>query len=162
MKVNDAVIGAFLLVLGVVVFGHAGTFRDIPGQNVGPSAFPRVIATGLFVFSLPLIVRGLRDWRRPRPPVPGQAAPVIPGVSAAGLRNAALTLLLVGLYIGASHWTGFLPLGFAIVAILLAIQGVRLWLAVVVAASVTAVAYYAFAEVLRVPLPWGPLERLLW
>ena len=161
MKINDAVIGAFLLVLGVVVFDHAGTFRDIPGQNVGPSAFPRVIAGGLILFSLPLIVRGVRDWRRPRPALTQPASATL-SVSAAGLRNAALTLLLVGLYIGASHWTGFLPMGFAIVAVLLAVQGVRLWLAVAVAASVTAVAYYAFAEVLRVPLPWGPLERLLW
>ena len=161
MKINDAVIGAFLLVLGVVVFDHAGTFRDIPGQNVGPSAFPRVIAGGLILFSLPLIVRGVRDWRRPRQ-APAQPAPATLSISAAGLRNAALTLLLVGLYIGASHWTGFLPMGFAIVAVLLAVQGVRLWLAAAVAASVTAVAYYAFAEVLRVPLPWGPLERLLW
>ncbi|HKB54433.1 MAG TPA: tripartite tricarboxylate transporter TctB family protein, partial [Ramlibacter sp.] len=60
MKVNDAIFGLVLLVLGVaVLFGIQG-YPKIPGQPVGPALFPGIIATGLCIGGVLLVIRGLR------------------------------------------------------------------------------------------------------
>ena len=60
MKINDAVFGALLLVLGLAVLLHVQVFPKIPGQNVGPALFPGSIAAALVVCALLLIVSGVR------------------------------------------------------------------------------------------------------
>ena len=40
MKLNDAVCGALLLLLGAVVLVHVQGFPKIPGQQYGPALFP--------------------------------------------------------------------------------------------------------------------------
>jgi putative tricarboxylic transport membrane protein len=60
MKLNDAVFGAVFLVLSLLVLWTIQGYPKIPGQNVGPSAFPGAIAVGLAVCSLLLIRNG---WR---------------------------------------------------------------------------------------------------
>ena len=59
MKLNDAVWGALLLLLGVVVLVHVQAFPTIPGQQVGPALFPGLVAVGLGVCGVLLIVKGL-------------------------------------------------------------------------------------------------------
>ena len=41
MKLNDAVFGAVLLLLGVVVLVHVQSFPPIPGQKYGPAICSR-------------------------------------------------------------------------------------------------------------------------
>src|SRR5918912_795821 len=77
MKFNDAIFGAVFLLLGVAVLVHVQSFPQIPGQNVGPSLFPGVVAVGLIVCASLLIISGVRgratqrwidtgDWLRSR------------------------------------------------------------------------------------------------
>ena len=40
MKLNDAVWGALLALLGAAIVVHVQSFPRIPGQNVGPALFP--------------------------------------------------------------------------------------------------------------------------
>ena len=61
MKLNDAVFGAVFLALSLLVFWSIQSYPNIPGQNVGPSAFPGAIAVGLAVCSLLLIRNGWRE-----------------------------------------------------------------------------------------------------
>jgi putative tricarboxylic transport membrane protein len=154
VKVNDAVFGVLLLALGVAVLWHVQSFPKIPGQNVGPALFPGSIAAGLIVCAVLLIASGLRSrpaarwfeglpWTRPPRHVGAFAALVLATIA----------------YILFSTSVGFLiiaPLGLA--AMLIAF-GVRRRLAVVVAIVGTIVIWYAFYKLLRVPLPWGVLER---
>src|SRR3954451_13357652 len=63
MKLNDAVWGALLLALSAAVLFTIQGFPNIPGQNIGPGAFPGLIATALAVCALILVVRGVRDLR---------------------------------------------------------------------------------------------------
>ena len=60
MKLNDAVWGALLLLLGAAVLVHVQAFPTIPGQQVGPALFPGLVAAGLGVCGVLLIVKGLR------------------------------------------------------------------------------------------------------
>ena len=154
MKINDAVFGVLLLALGIAVLWHVQSFPKMPGQNVGPALFPGSIAAGIIVCALLLIVSGLRSRPAARwfEGLPWTRSPR--HVAA----FAALVLATIA-YILFSTSVGFLiiaPLGLA--AMLVAF-GVRRRLAVIVAIIGTIVIWYAFYKLLRVPLPWGVLER---
>ena len=81
MKLNDAVFGLVLLVLGGAVLVVVQAFPKIPGQQVGPALFPGLIAAGLCIGGLILLWRGwqtraavpwleLEDWVRSRTTCP--------------------------------------------------------------------------------------------
>src|SRR5690606_36392329 len=61
VRVNDAVIGAVLLVLSLAVVWHVRGFPTIPGQPYGAALYPFLIVCWLGITSLLLIVKGLRS-----------------------------------------------------------------------------------------------------
>jgi len=154
VKINDAIFGALLLVLGLAVLLHVQAFPKIPGQNVGPGIFPGSVAGGLVVCALLLIYSGMRS--RPQAPwfeaVPWLRSP----------RHVAAFVSVVGatiFYILLAGQIGFLIVSpIALFAMFIAF-GVRPVVAAIVAIAGTLVIWYAFYKLLRVPLPWGVLER---
>jgi putative tricarboxylic transport membrane protein len=154
VKINDAVFGALLLVLGLAVLVHVQSFPRIPGQNVGPALFPGIVAAGLVGCALLLILSGLRS--RPQAPwveaLPWMRSP----------RHIGAFLAVIGAtiaYVLLANRVGFLIVApLALLAMFVAF-GVRAVVAVVVAVAGTLVIWYAFYKLLRVPLPWGVLER---
>ncbi len=155
MKFNDAVSGALLLALAVAILFNVSVFPTIPGQNVGPSLFPSVLASLLAVCALLLIREGhsstqpwceLGEWMR----------------SAHHLRNFLLTLGCLLFYIVASDALGFIVCGTLILGVLFLAFSVRVQLVLPLALLVTLVIHAAFYKGLRVPLPWGILQPLQW
>jgi putative tricarboxylic transport membrane protein len=154
VKINDAVFGALLLVLGLAVLLHVQSFPKIPGQNVGPALFPGSVAGALVICALLLIVSGVRS--RPQSAwfegPPWMRSP----------RHAGAFVAVVGstiAYIVLANAVGFLIIApLALFAMFIAF-GVRRRTAVIVAFVGTVVIWYAFYKLLRVPLPWGVLER---
>jgi putative tricarboxylic transport membrane protein len=154
VKINDAVFGLVLLVLGVAVLWHVQSFPKIPGQNVGPALFPGTIAVGLIACALLLIVSGLRT--RPRASwFEGPPWMRSPRHVAA---FAALVLATIA-YIYFSTSVGFLIVASLGLFAMLVAFGVRPVPAALVAIVGTIVIWYAFYKLLRVPLPWGVLQR---
>jgi len=154
VKINDAVLGVVLLALGVGVLWHVQSFPKIPGQNVGPALFPGIIAAGLIVCTLLLIVSGLRPRAR--------AAWVegLPWMRSPRHVAAFATLVLSTVaYILLSTSVGFLIVASLGLFAMLVAFGVRSGVAIIVAIVGTIVIWYAFYKLLRVPLPWGVLER---
>ncbi|MBS0319320.1 MAG: tripartite tricarboxylate transporter TctB family protein [Proteobacteria bacterium] len=153
MKVNDAILGAVFAVLGIAVLWHVQSFPAVHGQRVGPALFPGLIAGGLIVASFALIVQGLRErggepwfaapdwWRSPR------------HVSAFLLTLAAPAFYIVGV-----GTLGFFVVSVVVLASLFIVLEVRPLPAIVIAVVATAVIWYAFYKLLRVPLPWGFLQ----
>ena len=154
MKINDAVFGAFLLVLGLAVLVHVQSFPKIPGQNVGPALFPGIVAAGLVACALLLILSGLRS----RPQAPWFEA--LPWVRSPRHIGAFIAVVVATTaYVLLANRVGFLIVApLALLAMFVAF-GVRPVVAVVVAVAGTLVIWYAFYKLLRVPLPWGVLER---
>ncbi|MCE2871126.1 MAG: tripartite tricarboxylate transporter TctB family protein [Oxalobacteraceae bacterium] len=155
MKFNDAVSGALLLALAIAILFNVSVFPSIPGQNVGPSLFPSVLASLLAVCALLLIREGLSsaqpwcelgEWMR----------------SAHHLRNFLLTLGCLVFYIVASDVLGFIVCGTLILGVLFLAFSVRVQLVLPLALLVTLVIHAAFYKGLRVPLPWGILQPLQW
>jgi len=154
MKVNDAVFGAILVLLGIAVLVTVQSFPRIPGQNVGPGLFPGLVAAALAVCALMLILSGLRA--RPKAAwfeaLPWARSP----------RHAWAFVAVIGssiAYIVLAERVGFLIIApLALFAMFIAF-GVRPVTSVVVAIIGTLIIWYAFYKLLRVPLPWGVLTR---
>lgn len=156
MKLNDAVFGLVLLALGSAVLFAIQGFPKIPGQPVGPALFPGLIATGLCVAGALLMVRGLRQPRRPwlvfedwvRSP-----------------RHVAALVVLLGsilFYIFAAAWLGFVPTAVIILLAMFSVLRVAPGRSLLLAVVGTLVIHFAFYKLLRVPLPWGLLTPYAW
>jgi len=161
MKINDAVWGALLLLLGVAILVHVQSFPAMSGQKVGPALFPGVIATGLSICALLLIAQGIAAHRHDR----GQAPWLAAGPWVRSLRHVLAFLVAIGVnvfYILVVDWLGFIPTGVIYLALLFAVFGVRLRNNLVLALIVTLIIHYAFYKLLKVPLPWGVLQSWAW
>jgi len=157
MKLNDAVFGLLLTLLGAaVLFGVQG-YPKIPGQPVGPALFPGLLAAGLCVCGVLLIARGWRhraqqhwlawdDWVR-------------------SPRHVMALLVLLGsvvFYMAAADVLGFLLTAFLILMALFLVLRVRVPVALAVAIIATLLVHTAFYKLLKVPLPWGLLTGVSW
>lgn len=154
MKLNDAVIGAILVVLGLAVIVHVQGFPRIPGQAVGPGLFPGLIAAGLAVCGALLIASGVRhraaqpwfvagDWAR----------------STRAIVSVATVVVAVVAYIALADLAGFLIVAPIVLVGLFVVFGVRPFAAAVLAVVVALAIWTVFYKLLRVPLPWGVLKN---
>ena len=155
MKLNDAVFGARFLILSLLVLWSVQSYPKIPGQNIGPAAFPGVAASVLALCGVLLIVHGVRqragapwfqrgEWTS-RPPQ---------------LIAFAVTVLGLLLYVLASERIGFIVTGTVMLAALMFALKVKPVTAVAVALVATVLIHVAFYKGLRVPLPSGVLPIL--
>jgi putative tricarboxylic transport membrane protein len=157
MKLNDAVLGLLLMILGVTVLLIVQDYPTIPGQQVGPALFPGLIAVGLCVGGLILSVRG---WRA-RAAVPW----VVMDDWIRSPRHMLALVVLIGsvlFYILVTQWLGFLITSVLILTALFRVLELPLARAVVIAVVTTLVIHFAFYKLMRVPLPWGVLTPYAW
>ena len=161
MKLNDAVWGALFLLLGLVILVHVQSFPPMSGQKVGPALFPGVIAAGLCVCAVVLIAQGVLARRGGG----GRGAWFAADEWLRSARHLLAFLLVVGVnvfYILLVDWLGFIPTATIYLALLFAVFGVRLRNNLPLAILTTLIIHYAFYKLLRVPLPWGLLQRWAW
>jgi putative tricarboxylic transport membrane protein len=158
VRINDAVIGAVLVLFALFMIWHTRTFPAMPGQDYGPALFPVLIGVGFVVTGLILIVSGLRrrrtepwfaggDWLRSRRHLIGFLS-IIGGLIA---------------YILVSDWLGFIPTAFLLLfGWLVLFRNGKPVSSLVIALAVTLVVNYAFGQLLLVPLPLGLLQALIY
>ena len=156
MKVNDALTGAALVALGAVVLWHIQGFPPMPGQKYGPAWFPGLIGGGFIVCGALLVAARLRaatseplfalpEWSRRARPV-ASAASVIAGLL---------------LYVFVVDTLGFHVTAGALLLAWSRMLGASWRLAVPVSLAATVVIHLAFYKLLKVPLPWGLLESVV-
>lgn len=157
MKFNDALIGCALVLFAGLILWYVRNFPPMPGQDFGPSLFPRFIAGGLLVCGVALIASGAKRWR---------AEPAV--ALSDWLRTPRLFVnfcLVVGgmvFYILLSETLGFLITMPIVLTAWIVALGTRWSVALAVAAVVTLLIHYIFYSILRVPLPWGVLTGFAW
>lgn len=155
MKLNDAVVGAALLLLALAVGWHIRSFPEMPGQKFGPAVFPGIIAAGLAVCGVLLVVRGVRSG--------GPALQISPWMRSPSLiANFALVCAILVFYVLAAEALGFVIAGTAVLLALFLKLGVPPLRAAVVAVIATLAIHTLFYKGLRVPLPWGVLQPVAW
>ncbi len=159
MKLNDAVWGVLLLLLGGALLVYVQSFPTIPGQDYGPALFPGVIGAGLVVCGALLTMKGIvarrsdglawaafDPWLRHRPQVIAFATVIAVNV----------------FYLAAIDRLGFVITGTVYLAALFTVFRVRARWIVPLALIVTLIIHYAFFKLLRVPLPGGILQGFTW
>lgn len=157
MKLNDAIFGLLLTILGITILLAIQSFPNIPGQNVGPALFPGLIATGLCIGGVILMVQGwrvrssvpwlvLEDWVRS----PGHVLAFVVLVAS------------VVFYMLVSERLGFLLSAPLILTALFHVLRVPLGKSVLIAVLASLLIHFAFYKLLRVPLPWGVLVNHAW
>ena len=161
MKLDDAVWGVLLALLGGVLLGYVQRFPTIPGQHVGAGLFPGIVGAGLAACGLVLLVRALRARAAAATRAPWLRLPAWTGSP----RHAAAFGVLVavnGLYLLAVDRLGFVLTGFVYLAATMSALGVRPSRALPLAVALTLAIHFCFYKLLRVPLPWGLLQPLAW
>ena len=161
MKLNDAVWGGLVVLLGIAILVAIRNFPTIPGQQYGPALFPGVIAVALLVCGAALVYKGTSarsphgaprrfvawdDWVRA--PRYVRAFAVVIGVNV--------------LYIAFVESLGFVIASVLYLGATFAVFRVRARLVVPLAIVVTLIIHYVFYKLLRVPLPWGLLQGVAW
>ena len=154
MKFNDAILGGVFLVLAVAILVHIQGFPNIPGQKIGPGAFPGMIAAILAFCSAALIWRGVKE----KTPLVAVGAWL---GSPRHVRNFLVTVGALVFYILAAEKVGFLICAALILLSLFWTLNVRTRWAVPLALVLPVVIHVIFYKLLRVPLPWGVLP-VLW
>lgn len=157
MKLNDAVFGLLLLILGATVLVAVQDYPKIPGQDVGPGLFPGLIAVGLCIGGLILLLRGWRErasvpwldwdeWVR----------------SKRHVRALAVLIGSVLFYMLVADSLGFIPTSVLILWLLFVSLQLSLGRSLLIAVVATLVIHLAFYKLMRVPLPWGVLINHTW
>lgn len=153
--------GALVLLLAAAIFFAIRNFPTIPGQQYGPALFPGVIATGLLICGAGLVYKGLAGrrlhdadarWVSWDPWIRSRRHIVAFGV----------VIAVNVFYIAFVDRLGFVITGILYLAALFTVFRVRTRWIVPLAIIVTLIIHYAFYKLLRVPLPWGVLERIAW
>ena len=155
MRLNDAIIGAVLIVLATALVLWSRSFPDIPGQQYGAAVFPTLIAAGLAGSGILLITSGI-----------GKGGPVIAWADWAqerhGLRNVFVTVAAILFYILVADTLGFVLTMTPILLLMLRLLGVGWPTSIALSIVVSLVIHYLFVNQLYVPLPWGLLEPIRW
>jgi putative tricarboxylic transport membrane protein len=156
VRTVDRWLGVAIALLGAVVAVTARRFPDVPGQKLGASTMPLIVAAGLFACGLLLLWRSARGRPVARG-LAGAAATDAPAMAGAGERigPALAVLAAVGLYLLAAEALGYLLV--APLCLLLAMRGLQVpWGRAVGWSLLASVAVHlAFYKLLKVPLPWG-------
>ncbi len=155
MRIHDSLIGGVLLVLSLLVLWHVQGFPPAPGQDYGPAVFPGVIAAGLALASLALIWQGISEKQHRFQLGEGLRS---------GRHLLAFAIVIAGtvLYIMLVDTLGFIVCSITLLVALQWACGVRWSLNLAVALIATLAIHTAFYKLLKVPLPWGLLERFAW
>lgn len=159
MKANDAITGAIFLLIAILAFAYAGTFPTMPGVTFGPDLFPRLVAVMMGAGGAILIVKGILARRAGQPLFRLDHWARRP-------RSYVIFFAVVGgvlFYVFAAGWLGFLlTASLMLAALLLLTRGPRhVVSSLVIALLVTGAIHLLFADVLRVPLPFGIVEAWL-
>ena len=147
------------MIIGVGVLSYGLTLPPMVGQRYGAGLFPMLLGCCFVGFGLRFAWTGWREHR-----VHG-----VPTVTLAGwareprlVGNMLLVLALIVVYVTLSQRIGFVVLSLAILMILFWRLGVPPLRSALIAVLATVFIQISFADVLRVPLPRGVLDRILW
>jgi len=159
MQLSDRLTGGVIATLGSLAFFYGSKLPPVPGQQVGPAAFPMVVGAGLVICGA-LIIFGIgRHFEEvAEADVASHTAPeLLEPLPAWKNWLALLPPALLVFYALASERLGFLPTTAIMIAAASFAFGARAKLAIPLAIIAPFFINLIFLKLLRVPLPGGLL-----
>ncbi len=151
MKLNDRLLGGIAILAGIAVIAGTLGFREIPGQQFGSAFFPRLIGAALILTGVALMARRADGaWLTVSRLSRGRA-----GLKVVSVFAAVLVWVLV------SPVLGFIATTALLIALLIVVAGGRPVAASLTGVGMALVLHLVFAVLLRVPLPFGVIERMM-
>jgi putative tricarboxylic transport membrane protein len=159
MKFSDLLIGVLLVLLGSGVLAYGYTLPAMLGQNYGSGLFPMLIGACLAGFGVHLSRLGFIERR-----VAGMPLVTVDDWARDHrlVLNMVIVLLLIVAYVLLAERIGFIPMSLGILTVLFWRLGVEWWRNILISIVATAFIQLSFSNILRVPLPRGLLERVMW
>ena len=156
VRFNGVLLGLLVLAAGAAIILEARTFPAMGGMDYGPDFFPVLIGAAFCLCGVALIAEAATARSR------GPLVVLAPWIrEPMPLLRAACVPASIAVYVLAVPVLGFL-LTMALIAFgLLAVMGAPWRWSVPVALLMPLALHYGFSVALRVPLPRGPVERLL-
>ena len=158
MRISDRISGVFLLLLGAAAFWGGSRLPPVPGQQVGPSAFPMVVGAGLMIVGLLIalhIGRSFEEAAEAELAEHSQPDPEEEAFKRSRRWMAFLPPALMVVYYVLSEVIGFIPLATVMIAILAFALNADRKLILPVSLIGAVCIYLTFVKLLRVPLPPG-------
>lgn len=152
MRTVDRAVGAAIALLAVAVFWSSRSFPNVPGQKLGASTLPGIVAVGLFACGLLLVLRSTRASRYAHTAdEPADRERIAPAFG---------ILASIVLYVAASDAVGYLIV--APLSLIVALRALQVgWGRAIAWSIVAAIAVHvSFYKLLKVPLPWGVVPVL--
>ncbi len=161
MHLSDRITGSFVATLGLVAAYAGSRLPPVPGQDVGPSAFPMLIGVGLLLCGV-LIILGIgrsfeEEAEADLAVVDGSSQNASTSISFLYRLRALLPPSLLLFYVIAVDRFGFVPTAAIIIFTAAVAFGAKLRLALPLAAVAPIAIHLIFYKLLRVPLPAGLL-----
>jgi putative tricarboxylic transport membrane protein len=152
VRTVDRAVGAAIALLAVAVFWSSRGFPNVPGQKLGASTLPGIVAVGLFVCGLLLVLRSMSASRyAPASDEPAERERIAPAFG---------ILASIVLYVAASDAVGYLIV--APLSLIVALRALQVGWGRAIAWSIIAsiAVHVSFYKLLKVPLPWGVVPVL--
>ncbi len=160
MRVADGVFGALFAALGAYMIYAATGFPPFPGQPYGASLLPTLLGVAFIVCGIGLALRDFAARRHATEPLPVVA--LLPALrDPHGAISGALVVATVLAQILFGDAIGFIPISLVTLTVIFLWFGVRPVQAVAFAVAGTALCWWLFAIMLKVPLPRGLLDGML-
>ncbi len=157
MHLSDRVTGLFLALLGAMSFWGGSRLPAVPGQDVGPAAFPMVIGAGLVLCGV-MIAAGIgHSFEAPEQDEDDQAPGLAQWLGGAGWLAAFLPPVLLIFYVIAANTLGFLLTAAVILVVTARALGASWTMSVGIMLLAPPFVHLIFGKLLRVPLPEGLL-----
>jgi len=156
LKISDLGSGLAIASLGAVIFAQSRSFPAAGGVPVGPSFYPGLIGCVLFACGLVLAIGSIRRktaW--PIAEIPEWMAKPKSVVAVIAIAAAIVAYALL------STTLGFLATSLLVTTALLLAFGVNWLTSLGAALCLSVVLHVVFAILMRVPLPYGFIERML-
>lgn len=142
----DSALGIIFALAGAAILQQALNMNTLPGMNVGPGLFPSIVGGGMAIMGAALTVQGWLERNLPE----GDAPPLVTWF-AAGVLAALIAVIVVMPHLG------FLVAGTVFAATIVRMSGGNWVTALIFSPVATALIYFTFTELMRVPLPSGIL-----
>jgi len=160
MKVSEFSLACIILLLGSGIVLRVNTFPVVGGMAYGPAFFPRLVGIGFIVCSVLLFGSA---WLKRRAVVENasERTTLVAGANLPSVFRFLSILVALGLYIAGGPVLGFLATTTLVTGAMFAMFRVKLRLLLILSPCLSVSLYLLFEQLLRVPLPRGLLERLI-